>query len=591
MASIAVGQTASVRCSLGGTVTVTPGTSGSASVSVQSLDSPSFPARTITAATTFSVVAGDRVSITAINAAATYTDPATTDAALQALVSRDGPGATSRRIVLFGDSQTENNQDLGAFSFPALTQSAGTATLVGVSTQTGQLIKIGRVAEAGYFGTKQITTVGGAATFPVPAGTPTPATSRVRGDGVSAYSGFLVQYMNRNSSRSWMHLANYRAGGELFNVVSNAAYGGDTTWGMLERIDHPDWGVTPHAAEWVSVFGGINDLNAGVPAATIISNLREIYDYLRGRNYSVIAVTLCPVTTGHPSFGDATHAAGILAVNDWIRQYARRQPKMMLWDFFGVINDPTAATLSGLANYVHPTDFIHFTPRACWDLATLILSSCRDMLPGVQNTLPGAITDSRGFSSPGQNQLNPLMQTGTPGVVSNRASGTVATNWAVDHTGNAGSTSTCTVVARTVAEDGDLIGSNQKVVISALAAADSGYIRNTPTNNSTLEVGAWYYVEAAVRVEAWAGLDMPNLSYAMTVDGVTTGATACLSGSSDSYGAQPTGITAAMVMRTPNFYVPTGALAAGYLTLSWRSNAAGSGTLYLGRAHCRKVVV
>jgi lysophospholipase L1-like esterase len=513
---------------------------------------------------------------------------AATADAVQSLVSKDGNGAARRRIVLFGDSQTENNQDLGSFNFGNLTQTGGTATLVGLTSQTGQLVKIGRVAEPGYFGKHQITTVGGAATFTVPADTPSPSSSRPRGDGVGAYSGMLVQYLNRNSSRGWMHLANYRAGGELFHIVQNAAYGGDTTWGMLERIDHPDWGVTPYPAEFCTVFGGINDLNAGVPAATVIRNLREIYDYLRSRNYSIIAITLCPVISGHPAYGDATHAAGVLAVNDWIRQYARTQPKMMLWDFFSVINDPTAGTLSGKAGYVHPTDWIHFTPKAAWDLSTLILNSCRDMLPGVQNTLPSAVTDSQAFSSPGQNQLNPLMQTGTPGLLSNRASGTVATNWAVDHAGNAASTSVCSVTARTVADDGDAIGNNQVVVIDAKAASDSGYIRNTPSNNSTLEVGAWYYAEAAVRIVGWTGLNLPNLSYSMTVDGVSTGATACLTNTG--VGDQPSDITANMVMRTPNFYVPAGTLASGFCSVSWTSNAAGTGTLYVGRAHVRKVV-
>jgi len=510
--------------------------------------------------------------------------------AVQALVSKDGPGATSRRIVLFGDSHTENNQDLGSFNFSALTQTGGTATLAGISTQTGQIIKVGRVAEEGYFGAHQITTVGGAATFPVPANTPSPATSRVRGDGVSAYTGLLTQYSNRNASRGWLHLANYRAGGELFHIVNNAAYGGDTTWGMLERIDHPDWGVTPYPAEWVSVFGGINDLNAGVPAATVIRNLREIYDYLRARNYSIIAVTLCPVISGHPAYGDATHAAGVLAVNDWIRQYARTQPKMMLWDFFSVINDPTSTTLSGKAGYVHPTDWIHFSPRAAWDLSTLILNACRDMLPGVQNSLPGAVTDSRAFSSPGQNQLNPLMQ-GTTGPKAGVASGTVPDNWTVSHTSAASSTAVASVVARTVADHGDAIGNMCQVVLTINADAETGYIRNTPSNNSTLEVGAWYYAEAAFRLIDWTDMELPNFNYSMTIDGVTTGAVACQSATSKAWGEQPTAITANLVMRTPDFYVPAGTSASGYLGVNWKSCAASaSGTIQMGRAHLRKVV-
>lgn len=512
-----------------------------------------------------------------------------------ALVGPDGNiqlgTASRRRIVLFGDSQTENNQDLGAFNFSALTQTGGTATLAGISSQTGQIIKVSRVAESGYFGTHQITTVGGNATFPVPGDTPSPATSRVRGDGVGAYTTFLAQYVNRNASRGWLHLANYRAGGELFHVVNNAAYGGDTTWGMLERIDHPDWGVTPYQAEWVSVFGGINDLTSGVSAATVIKNLREIYDYLRSRNYSIIAITLCPVIAGHAGHGVVEIDEGILTVNDWIRQYARTQPKMMLWDFFSVINDPTAATPTGKTGYIHPTDFIHFSPRGAWELSSLILSACQNMLPAVQNTLPSSVADSRAFSATiRQNQLNPLMQ-GTTGPKAGVASGTVPDNWTVSHTSSASSTAVASVVARTVADHGDAIGNMCQVVLTINADGESGFCRNTPSNNSTLEVGAWYYAEAAIRLINWADMEMPNLTYTMTVDGVSTGAVACQSAPSKAWGEQPTGLTTNLVMRTPNFYVPAGTSASGTMGVSWKSCAASaSGTIQIGRAHLRKVV-
>jgi len=511
--------------------------------------------------------------------------------AVQALVSKDGNGAQRRRLVLFGDSHTENNQDLGSFNFSALTQTGGTATLAGISTQTGQIIKVGRVAEAGYFGAHQITVVGGNATFSVPSDTPSPATSRVRGDGVSAYTGLLTQYSNRNASRGWLHLANYRAGGELFHVVNNAAYGGDTTWGMLERIDHADWGVTPYPAEWVSVFGGINDLTAGVPAATVISNLREIYDYLRARNYSIIAVTLCPVISGHASHGSATVDEGILTVNNWIKQFARTQPKMMLWDFFSVINDPTAATLTGKTGYIHPTDYIHFSPRAAWDLSSLILSACQNMLPAVQNTLPSSVADSRAYSATiMQNQLNPLMQ-GNTGPKAGVASGTVPDNWTVNHTSAAASTAVASVVARTVADHGDAIGNMCQVVLTINADGETGYIRNTPSNNSTLEVGAWYYAEAAIRLIDWTDMELPNFNYSMTINSVTTGGVACQSATSKAWGEQPTGITANLVMRTPDFYVPAGTSASGYLGVNWKSCAASaSGTIQMGRAHLRKVV-
>lgn len=93
MPSIEVGQTVSVRCPLDSSITVTPGAAGTCAVSVQSIESPSFQAQVIGEACTFSVVAGDRVTISARGASATYTDPAFTAAevrSVQAMVSRAG---------------------------------------------------------------------------------------------------------------------------------------------------------------------------------------------------------------------------------------------------------------------------------------------------------------------------------------------------------------------------------------------------------------------------------------------------------------------------------------------------------------------
>lgn len=90
MPNISVGQTVAVRCPMNSTITVTPGASGTCSVSVNSIDSPSFQAQTISEATTYSVVAGDTVNITARGAAATYTAPAfdaTESAALRSLAA------------------------------------------------------------------------------------------------------------------------------------------------------------------------------------------------------------------------------------------------------------------------------------------------------------------------------------------------------------------------------------------------------------------------------------------------------------------------------------------------------------------------
>ena len=72
-------------------MTVTPGTSGRVSINARGRDgSQSLAPRELYSAETFTVSAGDVVGLEAINAAATYTDPAESGAALQALVSGGG---------------------------------------------------------------------------------------------------------------------------------------------------------------------------------------------------------------------------------------------------------------------------------------------------------------------------------------------------------------------------------------------------------------------------------------------------------------------------------------------------------------------
>ena len=87
-------------------------------------------------------------------------------------------------------------------------------------------------------------------------------------------------------------------------------------------------------------------------------------------------------------------------------------------------------------------------------------------------------------------------------------------------------------------------------------------------------------------------MNLPALDYSMTVDGVSTGATTLATASGGAWGPQPTaapGLTANLVLRSPNFYVPAGTSSGGVMTLQWRSIGVGGGTIQMGRAHCRKV--
>ena len=100
MTTIAAGNTAEIYVPLSCDMTFTPGAGGTMQLgfAVRS-GSAAIAPQIISAATTVTVSAGATVFAQAINADATYTDPATTDAALQSLVS--GAGNT---LAIIGDS-------------------------------------------------------------------------------------------------------------------------------------------------------------------------------------------------------------------------------------------------------------------------------------------------------------------------------------------------------------------------------------------------------------------------------------------------------------------------------------------------------
>lgn len=105
MAAIAAGNSAEIYVPLSCDMTFTPGAGGTMQLgfAVRSGAAAIAP-QTISAATTVSVSAGATVFAQAINAAATYTDPATTDAALQALVSGDRIADAASRDITADDN-------------------------------------------------------------------------------------------------------------------------------------------------------------------------------------------------------------------------------------------------------------------------------------------------------------------------------------------------------------------------------------------------------------------------------------------------------------------------------------------------------
>ncbi|MEN8672571.1 SGNH/GDSL hydrolase family protein [Nocardioides sp.] len=152
-------------------------------------------------------------------------------------------------------------------------------------------------------------------------------------------AGFLT-YLN-----AWL--------GQRFDIVNpqGAPVNGSTTQDVLDRLDTE---VLPYEAGVAVVLLGTNDIDAGVPVATITANLAEIYTALRGTGALVVACTILP----RDAAGDtATDRENLRAVNAWIKNYCRTARGVMLADTHaGLVNVGTGKALSGayFADGIHP---------------------------------------------------------------------------------------------------------------------------------------------------------------------------------------------------------------------------------------------
>lgn len=112
---------------------------------------------------------------------------------------------------------------------------------------------------------------------------------------------------------------------------------GQTTSQMLARFQSDVIEVRPAV---VHILAGTNDIagngGATTPAA-IEANIRKMADLARSHHIKVVLGTLLP-TTQYPWRPEIRPVPQILAVNDWIRSYAR-QHVFCVADYFSALND------------------------------------------------------------------------------------------------------------------------------------------------------------------------------------------------------------------------------------------------------------
>lgn len=113
---------------------------------------------------------------------------------------------------------------------------------------------------------------------------------------------------------------------------------GNTTTQMLARFTTDV--ITPGNAEYVIVWGGVNDIAAGATATTIKANLQAMYDAAHAAGIKVVAVNITPFSgdAGWASSGAPARAVQD-SVNAWIATGARNVDYRI--NMYSVLVDPS----------------------------------------------------------------------------------------------------------------------------------------------------------------------------------------------------------------------------------------------------------
>ncbi|MDH5199463.1 MAG: SGNH/GDSL hydrolase family protein [Candidatus Bathyarchaeota archaeon] len=128
--------------------------------------------------------------------------------------------------------------------------------------------------------------------------------------------------------------------GDVDFVFVNLGVNGDTTRGMLSRLESE---VAPIGADYVIVWGGINDLFGGKSPPEVMENLRKIYARSRELGVEPVACTLTSIVHQNPI------VPRIWELNDLIRTYCAEN-RIRLVDLFRTTSDESGFLMEGYSS-------------------------------------------------------------------------------------------------------------------------------------------------------------------------------------------------------------------------------------------------
>lgn len=325
-------------------------------------------------------------------------------------------------------------------------------------------------------------------------------------------SALAVSVQTQMSERGWFTWLNALTG-QRFYLLNNAAIGGETVGDMALRLDRD---VIAYGPAVCFIMAGANDCAAGTAAATTFAKLQAIYERLIPYGIRPILLTVLPLYTGHANF--ATAMPLIQQLNQLIKNYAF-QNNLMCIDAYAAIVDPASATGAALVDTLE-SDNIHTSAYG----ARLIGLAGSAMFTPQTQTPPGLTAsqvDNFGANSSNWQLFDQAPWTSSGGTVSGtNMSGTAPTGFTVQLTAGTVTSGVVSVPARVAATDGDTIGNNVQVVITASGTAT---IQIFPSSVRTrLVVGGTYQFRVPVRLTNVSGSNIRAIQFQMTLTGANS---------------------------------------------------------------------
>ena len=407
-------------------------------------------------------------------------------------------------VLLLGDSITSECNNLGTPTAATRTSNVVTMTLASHGLGTNSIISVYGIA--GFNATQVALTRVDANTFTYPC---------VGADGAATIDSTYarVMYEAYYGNNSFFVYCNGLLGGGL-KLVKNFGQSSETTAMMAARVSD----LASYAAQECWVLGGANDVVGSTTVATTIASLKSIYAQLRGQGRVVRAITILPLGSGHASFSTATPK--IQQINEWIRQYCRKTPGMVLVDgYASLVNTANGAAASNVLR----ADNVHLQTYGAYLLGQAIKHSYHG-----QVVASGGILTSCAVDDYATNASNPNIWQGAPwvatgGTISDVVSGVAGTGFNVSSSGNAGRVAVASAPSRA-----DGYGFNQRVVFTPAAANDTVTIQqqSTAALAARVAVGEQYILRCALKTTNVSG---SNLSYIRTrIQGTFDGTTVAL---------------------------------------------------------------